>query len=64
MGDSDSQLKTFGQWRLVEVENIKCAPEEDKITTLGFFYQITSFHHSLWLSTVKYNLLFIELKTL
>jgi len=37
MGDSDSQVKTFVQWRLVEVENIKCAPQEDKIIRLGFF---------------------------
>ena len=63
MGDSGSQLKTFVQWRLVEIENIKCAPAGDKIVTL-FFYQITSFHHCLWLSTVKYYLLLIELKTL
>jgi len=36
MGDSGSQLKTFVQWRLVEIENIKCAPAGDKIVTLFF----------------------------
>ena len=64
MGDSDSHLKTFVQWRLVEVENIKCAPAGDKIIKLGLFNQITSFHHSLLLSNVKHNLLLTELQTL
>ena len=34
MGDSDSQLKTCVQWRLVEIGNIKCGPAGDKIITL------------------------------
>jgi hypothetical protein len=40
--ESDSQLKTFVQWRIVKLENIKCAPTGDKIVTL-FFYQIILF---------------------
>ena len=41
MGDSDCQLKTFVQWRHVQVENVKCAPEEDKIITLFLIILLT-----------------------
>jgi hypothetical protein len=37
-----SQMKTFVQWRLVETENVKCVPAEDKIITL-FFIKLLPF---------------------